>query len=103
MLLRAATFWLGLYSAVITQDLAGLSHSKTVEFTLRLPAILLTYAGAFAVFAVIFFWLERVLDSKSSVTSAWVKRFCMAAVVALCVGAPILSHLSFPASAPPGT
>ena len=95
LLLRAAAFWLGSNSAVIAQDLAGLNNSKTVEFTLRLPAIIMTIAGAIALFLVILMWIERKLKSFETSRNLWVNRFFAAVIIGLCIGAPILSHLSF--------
>ena len=96
-LLRAAAIAIGIHLAVAAQDIAGLSYSATIPFSLRAPAMMLSTLGAFSVLWFTFAWCEARLANGNSVTLAVLRRAGIALVVLLCIAAPIAAHFSFPA------
>jgi hypothetical protein len=87
-------YWIGLWLAVVAQDLAGLNFSQTIPFSYRIPAKVLCYVGAFSLALMGLAWCERRLNSSSSANAPKVKRVGAIVLLALCIAAPVIEYLT---------
>jgi hypothetical protein len=86
----AAGFWIGQLSAAVFQDIAGMNYSKTVPFSYRVPALVLSSVGAIFIAWALLSCSERWLNGKKEKYGALPRRIWVSFVIALCVATPIL-------------
>jgi len=99
----AAGVWIGQFSAVALQDIAGMSYSTSVPFSYRAPVLFLSSVGAIVIAWALLSCSERWINGKEEKYGALPRRIWISAVIVLCVAAPVLLHsipieLSFPAA-----
>ena len=93
ILLRGAGLWLGSWVAIAAQDVAGLSYSKAIPYSYRLPAKLLCYFGAIFLVWLVLARCEKRLNGSTSANVPKIRRAGAIVLGALCIAIPSASFL----------